>query len=51
MVPALESYVRDTRDILNKLENIGVDESCLPVGIDVELLYTSIPHEWGYKAV
>lgn len=50
MVSALVSYVRDTKDVLNKLCDIEIDKWLL-VGIDVALLYMSIPHIWGQKAV
>lgn len=51
MVRALESYVRDTKDVLNTLGNIVIDDNWFLVGVDVESQYTSIPHHWGHKAV
>lgn len=47
----LPSYVRDTGDVLNKIEDLAFTGKVLLVGIDVEALYTSIPHEWGISAV
>lgn len=51
MVPTLSSSVRDTIDVLGKIYDIKLEESWLLVGIDVQSLYTSIPHFWGKKAV
>lgn len=51
MVLSLTSYVRDTGDVLNKISALEFPEGALLVGIDVESLYTSIPHEWGILAV
>lgn len=50
-VVSLPSYLRDTTDFLLKVEVIFVDESTLLASIDVEALYSSIPHEAGIKAV
>lgn len=50
LVHALESFVRDTKDVLNMFDSIEVDERWLLVSIDVESLYTSMPRAWGYKA-
>lgn len=47
----LASYVQDTRDVLHQLDTMTLPEGALLVGIDVESLYTSIPHEWGLSAV
>lgn len=51
MVITLPSYVRDTGDVLNKIENLAFTGEVLLVGIDVEALYTSIPHEWSILAM
>lgn len=51
LVVLLPSYVWDTGDVLNKILNLHVPQEALLVGIDVESLYTSIPHEWGTLAV
>lgn len=51
MVVDLQSYVKDTRYVLASITKIKLEEDILLVGIDVESLYTSIPHEWGIKAV
>lgn len=51
MVFELPSYIRDTLDVLAKIEEVTVSPGTLLVGIDVESLYTSIPHAWGLAAV
>lgn len=51
LVNTLPSYVCDTGDILSKIENLAFPGDVLLVGIDIEALYTSIPHEWGISAV
>lgn len=50
MVFHLPSYVKNTGDVLNKLDQLNVPVGARLVGIDVETLYTSIPHQWGLKA-
>lgn len=35
MIPALKSYVRNTKDVLNKLDSLKVDDEWFYVGIDV----------------
>lgn len=44
LVHDLPSYVQDTRDVLLQLDAMVLPEGSLMVGIDVESLYTSIPH-------
>lgn len=51
MVINLKSYVKDTGDVLGRISKISLEEEILLVEIDVESLYTLIPHEWGIKAV
>lgn len=51
MVVELKSYVQDTRHVLARLANLEVREEAWLVSIDVESLYTSIPHEQGITAV
>lgn len=50
MVNLLPSYVRDSRDVLVKLRHFVMPTDALLVGIDVESLYTSIPHHCGIEA-
>lgn len=51
LVSDLPSFVRDTRDVLRVIREVVSPVGALLVGIDVESLYTSIPHEWGLRAV
>lgn len=51
MVIDLKSYMKDTGDVLRHISQISVQGELLLVGIDVESLYTSIPHDWGIRAV
>lgn len=51
LVQDLLSFVQDTRDVLLNLENFIFPPQALQVVIDVESLYTSIPHQWGLRAV
>lgn len=37
--------------MLNKILDLSIPQEALLVGIDVESLYTSLPHEWGTLAV
>ncbi|XP_053899191.1 uncharacterized protein LOC128845033 [Malaclemys terrapin pileata] len=50
--PYTPSYLRDTTDFLRKLQCIGVlPENTILATMDVEALYTNIPHEDGLQAV
>lgn len=51
LVHNLPSYVQDTRAVLHHLDTMKLPAEALLVGIDAESLYTSIPHNWGLKAV
>lgn len=50
LVNTLPSFVRDSRDVLAKLLQFSLPAGAVLVGIDVESLYTSIPHQWGIEA-
>lgn len=50
LVASLPSYLRDTKDVLNALKEATVDSSTLLVALDVESLYTCIPHDKGLEA-
>lgn len=50
MVVKLASYVQDMRVLLAIIQEVTVPPGTLLVGMDVEPLYTSIPHEWGLAA-
>lgn len=51
MVNELKSFVQDTRHVLAKVADLRITEKAWLVSIDVESLYTSIPHNWGMAAV
>lgn len=44
-------YVRDTLDLLKQIEGVAVPPDALLVTLDVEALYSSIPHEQGVRMV
>ena len=47
-----KSYIKDTGDFLNKLEELGsVPQNALLVTVDVLKLYPSIPHQDGLDAL
>ncbi|CAJ0915644.1 unnamed protein product [Ranitomeya imitator] len=50
-VTSLPSYVRDTSDLLQKIDGIVVEQGTILGSIDVEALYSSIPHTMGLKAL
>lgn len=48
---SLPSYLRDSSDLLCKLEDVTLEEGTLLASIDVDAPYSSIPHDFGLKAV
>ncbi|XP_056397544.1 uncharacterized protein LOC130292572 [Hyla sarda] len=50
-VISLPSYLRDTMDLLLKVQDITLERDSFLCSIDVEALYSSIPHDFGIKAV
>ncbi|CAJ0959157.1 unnamed protein product [Ranitomeya imitator] len=50
-VTALPSYIRDTSDLLTKLEGVVVESDTIIAPIDVEALYSSIRHKDGLGAI
>lgn len=48
-VTSLPSYTRDTTDLLLKHVGVSEDENVLLASIDVEALFSSIPHTYGYR--
>ncbi|XP_056407822.1 uncharacterized protein LOC130303807 [Hyla sarda] len=50
-VLCLPSYLRDTMDLLLKIQDIIMEEDYWLCSIDVEALYSSIPHNFGINAV
>ncbi|KAM9299027.1 arylacetamide deacetylase-like 4 [Gastrophryne carolinensis] len=45
------SFVLDSSDLLRKLQYVSMEENWLLASVDVESLYTSIPHTVGLRAV
>ncbi|XP_073442411.1 uncharacterized protein [Dendrobates tinctorius] len=50
-VESLPSYLKDTGDVLRKLEHVNLEEDMWLVTMDIEALYTSIRHHDGLHAV
>ncbi|CAJ0932522.1 unnamed protein product [Ranitomeya imitator] len=48
---SLNWFVRDTTDLLSKLDDVFLDPDMVLGSIDVEALYSSIPHDKGLTAV
>ena len=46
-VTCLPSYIWDTQDLLRHIEGTHVPLDALLVAVDIEALYSSIPHERG----
>lgn len=51
LVEILPSFIKDTKDILWKLEGMQLEPDMVLVTADVESLYTSIKHDDGINAV
>ncbi|XP_073399270.1 uncharacterized protein [Dendrobates tinctorius] len=51
LVESLPSYIRDTTDVLARVDGVLVEPSTLLVTADVESLYTCIDHTVGLDAV
>ena len=51
LVPKIRSYIKDTTDFIQKIENIELRPGTVLVTLDVTSLYTNIPHIEGVKAV
>ncbi|CAN7945344.1 unnamed protein product [Ixodes hexagonus] len=53
--PLLQSYVKDTTDFLNQINRMNesdiISEDSILVTIDVNSLYTNIPHDEGLSAI
>ncbi|CAJ0967291.1 unnamed protein product [Ranitomeya imitator] len=50
-VTAMPSYLRDTSDLLLKLEGVNLGRDTWLTSIDIEALYSSIPHWAGIEGV
>uniref|UniRef100_A0A8C5QQL5 Reverse transcriptase domain-containing protein n=1 Tax=Leptobrachium leishanense TaxID=445787 RepID=A0A8C5QQL5_9ANUR len=51
LVCQLPSYVRDSKQMLNFLSNCNISNDTLLCSLDVESLYSCIPHDLGLKHV
>ncbi|XP_069605745.1 uncharacterized protein [Ranitomeya imitator] len=51
LVESLPSYVRDTTDVLGKIDGLVLEPDMVFATVDVESLYTSIQHMDGLEAV
>ncbi|KAM4038422.1 uncharacterized protein ACNLHF_016745 [Anomaloglossus baeobatrachus] len=51
LVETLPSHVRDTSDVLRRINGLTVERGILLATLDVETLYTNICHEHGLQAV
>ena len=50
-VVGLKSFIKDTTDFINKIENSGTHSNCILVTMDIKSLYTNIPHSEGIEAI
>ena len=51
LVREIPSYIKDTNDFVNKINNFNVLENLFLVTMDVKALYTNIPNNDGIAAV
>lgn len=51
LVPDLPAYLGDTTDILNAVDHLKVSTDCILATLDVQSLYTNIPHTGGLEAL
>ena len=50
-IPKMQSYLKNSGDLISILENTPIPEPCTLATIDVKSLYLNIPHEEGIQAV
>ena len=50
-VQSLPSYVNDTTEFINLIEQTKLPSNCKLASIDVSSLYTNIPHDEGVQCV
>lgn len=48
-VESFPSYVKDTTEFINQIEQIKPPTNCILASIDVSSLYTNVPHEEGIQ--
>lgn len=51
LVTSLPSYLRDTLHILQALEDLVVPPETILITLDIEALYSSIPHRSGLQII
>lgn len=51
LVSKIPSYLKDSKDVINYLQQVLVDDKSILVTIDVELLYTNIRQSDAMKKV
>ena len=51
LVKAISSYIKDTNDFINKIDNLAVPLNSFLVKMEVKSLYTSIPNNEGIASV
>ena len=51
LVRALPAFIRDSKHVINIMNNIPHEEGLWLVTADVTSLYTIIPHDWGISSV
>ena len=49
-VANLPSYIKDTTEFINQIEQLKLPINCKLASIDVSSLYTNIPHEEGIQS-
>lgn len=50
-VPCLPSYIWDTSDLLRHIEVTHAPPGALLMAVDIEALYSSIPHERSIRVI
>jgi hypothetical protein len=50
LLPSIPSHIRDSSDLITKLEQLKLPKDCILATIDVKALYLSIPHKEGVEA-
>lgn len=50
LVQKVPSYLRDSSDLISKLESLTLPADCILATVDVRALYLNIPHEEGITA-
>ncbi|XP_041471891.1 uncharacterized protein LOC121421287 [Lytechinus variegatus] len=50
-LPKIKSYIKDTTDFLKKIQSVQIAPGSTLVTMDVQSLYTNIPHREGVQAI